>query len=670
VGLAYRPWKLASKVFVDSVADGHMGTDREEIPERFLIRVISYAQKHRRVVAALVYTGISSASLGLAYLVSSDFNSESVLNWSFTQALLVLLLVRLAVNYLFKLGLGRWRYVGIRDFGRLLVATTIGSAIFFFLMNWSLAALSSVPVSIALLEWVFTGYMTGAVWVVYRVVYEFTRVRQGAKQRRVLVVGAGEAAQLLIAQMLRSSAGYLPVGILDDDETKDGTRIHGVKVFGPTRNLEDVCEKLAAEEIVIGIPSATSEELREIMHYSESVELPIKILPGMDEVLDGDPSLSQVRGLQLEDLLGRDPVQLALPELAESIRDQNVLVTGAAGSIGSELARQIAINSPRTLILYDQAETPLYYLELELRDLAPDLRVIPIVASVTDHDAVTQAFETHLPQKVYHAAAYKHVPLMEQNPRSAALTNILGTYIVGSTAARTGAKAFVLVSTDKAVKPTNVMGATKQAAERVVLHLQKQCPNTSFGAVRFGNVLGSSGSVIPLFERQLERGEPLTLTDQDITRYFMTIPEAAQLILKASLLDSFPGHIAMLDMGEPVRILDLARNMLRLSGRPFLLGENVIVTGLRPGEKLHEELSAPDETVSDTEEHRVFLVETSPGFSEIPCPLRVSLDNGDSIGLLNFLATEIFSEVGDRPASLDGLGFDLASSGSITEAEG
>ena len=647
-----------------------MGTDREEIPERFLIRVISYAQKHRRVVAALVYTGISSASLGLAYLVSSDFNSESVLNWSFTQALLVLLLVRLAVNYLFKLGLGRWRYVGIRDFGRLLVATTIGSAIFFFLMNWSLAALSSVPVSIALLEWVFTGYMTGAVWVVYRVVYEFTRVRQGAKQRRVLVVGAGEAAQLLIAQMLRSSAGYLPVGILDDDETKDGTRIHGVKVFGPTRNLEDVCEKLAAEEIVIGIPSATSEELREIMHYSESVELPIKILPGMDEVLDGDPSLSQVRGLQLEDLLGRDPVQLALPELAESIRDQNVLVTGAAGSIGSELARQIAINSPRTLILYDQAETPLYYLELELRDLAPDLRVIPIVASVTDHDAVTQAFETHLPQKVYHAAAYKHVPLMEQNPRSAALTNILGTYIVGSTAARTGAKAFVLVSTDKAVKPTNVMGATKQAAERVVLHLQKQCPNTSFGAVRFGNVLGSSGSVIPLFERQLERGEPLTLTDQDITRYFMTIPEAAQLILKASLLDSFPGHIAMLDMGEPVRILDLARNMLRLSGRPFLLGENVIVTGLRPGEKLHEELSAPDETVSDTEEHRVFLVETSPGFSEIPCPLRVSLDNGDSIGLLNFLATEIFSEVGDRPASLDGLGSSLASLGSMTEAEG
>ena len=334
------------------------------------------------------------------------------------------------------------------------------------------------------------------------------------------------------------------------------------------------------------------------------------------------------------------------------------------------MARQIAINSPRTLILYDQAETPLYYLELELLDLAPDLEIVPVVASLTDQDAVTQIFETYRPQKVYHAAAYKHVPLMEHNPRSAALTNILGTYLVGLAAARTGAEAFVLVSTDKAVRPTNVMGATKQSAERVVLHLQEQYPDTAFGAVRFGNVLGSSGSVIPLFERQLERGEPLTLTDEHITRYFMTIPEAVQLILKASLLDSFPGHVAMLDMGEPVRILDLARNMLRLSGRPFQLGENVIVTGLRPGEKMHEELSAPEETVHATEEDRVFLVETSQGFSDIPYPLRVSLENGDGVGLLDFLATEFFSEEEGRPASLDRLGSNLASLGSMTEAEG
>ena len=647
-----------------------MATYSEETSESFLHRLVSHAQRHRRVVAALVYTGITTGTLGLAYLVHSDFNRESVLNSSFAQTLLVLLLIRLGVNYLFSLGLGRWRYVGIRDFGRLLVATTAGSVSFLVLMNWNFGVLGSVPVSIVLLEWVFTGYMTGGVWVMYRVLYEITRVRQGAKQRRVLVLGAGEAAQMLIAQMLRSSAGYLPVGILDDDPAKNGARIHGVKVFGPTRDLDEICSTLDVEEIIIGIPSATSDELRTIMKYSELVGLPLKILPGIDDVLHGDPSLSQVRGLELEDLLGRDPVRLELPELTENISGQSVLVTGAAGSIGSELARQIAINSPRTLILYDQAETPLYYLELELLDLAPDLEIVPIVASVTDQDALTQVFETYRPQKIYHAAAYKHVPLMEQNPRSAVLTNILGTYLVGLAAARAGAQAFVLVSTDKAVRPSNVMGATKQAAERAVLHLQERYPDTSFGAVRFGNVLGSSGSVIPLFERQLEREEPLTLTDENITRYFMTIPEAVQLILKTSLLDSFPGHVAMLDMGEPVRILDLARNMLRLSGRPFRLGENVIVTGLRPGEKMHEELSAPDETVHATEERRVFLVETSKGFSEMPYPLRVSLENGDAVGLLNFLVTEFFSEGGSRPIALEGLGSNLASLGSITEVEG
>ena len=646
-----------------------MATYSEETPESFLHRVVTHAQRHRRVVAALVYTGITTGALSLAYFVRSDFNSESVLNSSFAQTLLVLLLIRLGVNYLFRLGLGRWRYVGIRDFGRLLAATTAGSVAFFGLMTWSFGALGSVPASVVLLEWVFTGYMTGGVWVVYRVLFEFTRVRQGAEQRRVLVLGAGEAAQLLVAQMLRSSAGYLPVGILDDDGAKKGTRIHGVKVFGPTRNLAEVSSKLRAEEIIIGIPSATADQLREIVKYCEPVDLPLKILPGIDDVLDADPSLSQVRGLELEDLLGRDPVRLEIPELTENISDQNVLVTGAAGSIGSELARQIAISGPRSLILYDQAETPLYYLDLELRGLAPDLEIIPLVASVTDQDAVMQMFEHHRPHRVYHAAAYKHVPLMEQNPRSAALTNILGTYTVALNAARTGAQAFVLVSTDKAVRPANVMGATKQVAERVVLHLQEQYPDTSFGAVRFGNVLGSSGSVIPLFKRQLESGEPLTVTDENITRYFMTIPEAVQLILKASLLDAFPGHVAMLDMGEPVRILDLARNMLRLSGRPFLLGENVIVTGLRPGEKMHEELATPDEIVHTTEERRVFLVETPTDFSKIPYPLRVALENTDSAGLLDFLAKE-FWEMGDQAVALKGLGSNLASSGSIVDGEG
>ena len=632
-------------------------------------RTVELAQRYRRIVAALVYVGITSCSLTLSFLARIDFDLDSMLDLGFGQALALLVLIRLGVNYQFGLGLNRWRYVGTRDFIRLLSATTIGSIIFLGL-SWGLGVLGSIGIPVVLLEWILTGYITGGVWVAYRLLFEFSRVRQGAKQRRVLVLGAGEAAQLLVAQMFRSSAGYLPVGILDDDITKKGTRIHGVEILGKTDDVEALASNLGVEEIVIGIPSATADELRKIVNNCEPIDLPLKILPGMDEVLDGDASLSQLRRVEVEDLLGRDPIRLELPELEEDIKGQTVLVTGAAGSIGSELARQIAINAPRKLILYDQAETPLYYLELELHDLAPDLEIIPVIASVTDPDAVTQVFDGHRPHKVYHAAAYKHVPLMEQNPRSAALTNILGTYLVGLAAARAGAQAFVLVSTDKAVRPSNVMGATKQAAERAVLHLQEQYPDTSFGAVRFGNVLGSSGSVIPLFERQLERGEPLTLTDENITRYFMTIPEAVQLILRAALLDSFPGQVAMLDMGEPVRILDLARNMLRLSGRPFRLGENVIITGLRPGEKMHEELLAPDETVHATEERRVFLVETSKGFSEMPYPLRVSLENRDVVGLLNFLATEFFSEGESRPIALEGLGSNLASLGSITEAEG
>ncbi len=630
-------------------------------------RTVELAQRYRRIVAAVVYVGITSGSLTLSFLARIDFDLDSMLNLGFGQALALLVLIRLGVNYQFGLGLNRWRYVGTRDFIRLLSATTIGSIIFLGL-SWGLGVLGSIGIPVVLLEWVLTGYITGGVWVAYRLLFEFSRVRQGAKQRRVLVLGAGEAAQLLVAQMFRSSAGYLPVGILDDDITKKGTRIHGVEILGKTDDVEALASNLGVEEIVIGIPSATADELRKIVNNCEPTDLPLKILPGMDEVLDGDASLSQLRRVEVEDLLGRDPIRLELPELEEDIKGQTVLVTGAAGSIGSELARQIAINAPRKLILYDQAETPLYYLELELRDLAPDLEIIPVIASVTDPDAVTQVFDGHRPHKVYHAAAYKHVPLMEQNPRSAALTNILGTYLVARGAALAEAQAFVLVSTDKAVRPANVMGATKQLAERVILHLQEQYPDTSFGAVRFGNVLGSSGSVIPLFKRQLENGEPLTLTNQDVTRYFMTIPEAVQLILRAALLDSFPGQVAMLDMGEPIRILDLARNLLRLSGRQFRMGENVIITGLRPGEKMHEELSAPDETVHATEEQRVFLVETPEEFSKIPYGLKVSLENTDSAGLLDFLAIE-FWDAENQPSGPKGLDASPATSGSITEQE-
>jgi FlaA1/EpsC-like NDP-sugar epimerase len=316
-------------------------------------------------------------------------------------------------------------------------------------------------------------------------------------------------------------------------------------------------------------------------------------------VVAGNVTLQQLREVRIEDLLGREPIQLELPELTEDLTGATVLITGAAGSIGSELSRQVALHGPARLVLLDQAESDLFYLDLELRDRHPDVNIVPVVADIVDGARVEQVFSDHLPDRVFHAAAYKHVPMMECNAREAVRNNVVGTWRVGDAAGRFGAGRFVLVSTDKAVNPTNVMGATKRLAELVVLDLQQRYPQTTYGAVRFGNVLGSNGSVLPLFRRQLSEGRALTVTHPDATRYFMTIPEAVQLILQASLLDEFRGHIAMLEMGDPVRIRDLAINLLQLAGVPDPESRLSFI-GLRPGEKLHEELEAPDEETQPT----------------------------------------------------------------------
>jgi FlaA1/EpsC-like NDP-sugar epimerase len=530
--------------------------------------------------------------------------------------------------------------VGNRDFVRLLGAQTTGS-VAFLALTWGLTPLPAVPRSVVLLEWVFSGYGTVAVWVIYRLVHERIRVIRAGPRTRALVIGAGEAGELLVSQMIRSKIGYQPVALIDDNPVKWGTSIHGVPVVGGTSDILDIASRLGVEEIVIGIPSAAVDDLRRIVQACEETGLPLKILPGIDEVLSGAATLSQVRDVRIEDLLGRDPIRLELPELAADLDDRVVLVTGAAGSIGSELVRQIALHKPRQLIVMDQAETPLYYLELEVLSKQPRFELVTIVGSVTNRDTVAGIIEQYRPHRVFHAAAYKHVPLMESNATEAVRTNVLGTFTIAEAAARGGAEAFVLVSTDKAVRPANVMGATKQMAERVVLHLQDLFPTCSFGAVRFGNVLGSSGSVIPIFRKQLERGEPLTVTDEAATRYFMTIPEAVQLILQASLLKDLRGHVAMLDMGEPVRILDLARDLLRLSGQPYRLGKNVVITGLRPGEKVHEELSGPEEVVVRTPLDRVFLVQMTNGFARLPRGLSQALANGDLPSIERYVLADL-----------------------------
>lgn len=580
--------------------------DFEQVHERLTL--------HRRLIAYAVYGLLAAAGYAVAFLLRFDFGLSSAQLTALLLTLPVVAVVRIVFAWLFSLSAGRWRFVGTADLVRLFVTMTAGTGVLLVIRELLPAGLT-MPRSVLVIEWALTSYVTAGVWFAYRIGFE--RLRRSRRlsgdepQKRALIVGAGEAGNMLAREMKRFPTGYQLVGFIDDDATKWGCRIQGTEVLGGADDLGELVVDRDIEEVILAVPSAAPEELRRLVKAVEVTGVPLKILPGIAEVLAGQVGLNQVRELQIEDLLGRKPITLELPELAEDLGGRRVLITGAAGSIGSELARQVARHQPRRLVLLDQAETDLFYLELELREQHPDLDIVPVVGDIVDRAAVERVFDSHLPERVFHAAAYKHVPLMETNAKEAVKNNVMGTRVLADAAGRFGAGRFVLVSTDKAVRPANIMGSTKRLAELVVLDYQDRFPDTSYGAVRFGNVLGSKGSVIPIFKRQLAEGKPLTVTHPDATRYFMTIPEAAQLILQASLLPDLRGRIAMLDMGDPVKITELAFNFLRLSGIPAREGESYEFIGLRPGEKIHEELSAPHEGVTDTEIPKVRLLSTS-----------------------------------------------------------
>lgn len=572
---------------------------------------------HRRLVSVVLYGLITTLAFYLAFLIRFELDWPPQNTSVFLAALPVLLALRLTLAKVLKLSTGRWRFISTQDILRLVAAVSIGS-LFFFIITWELGFPVSVPRSVILLEWILTTYGTAGMWFTYRILFQKARQVEsvnGTPDRRVVVIGAGEAGAMLIREMGRFPTGYRPVGILDDDASKHGLTIHGVQVSGPVARLSSFVREHSVDEIIIAVPSATPDELNSIVGHCERIDQPFKLLPGIAEVLAGDANLNRLRPVQIEDLLGREPIDLELPALSEELEGNCVLVTGAAGSIGSELCQQIALHNPEKLILLDQAETPLVKLDLHLRSIFPRVELIPVVSDVTDESGLKEIFEVHRPDQVFHAAAYKHVPMMELNPSQAVRNNVYGTWVVAKAAGESASAKFVLVSTDKAVQPRSVMGATKRLAEVLVQQAQELYPDTSFAAVRFGNVLGSNGSVIPLFQRQLKASEPLTVTDPEVTRYFMTISEAVQLILQASMLPELRGHVAMLDMGEPVRIVDLARKILRLSGLPARIGQDIIFTGLRPGEKLHEELVAPEETTRDTSLPKVKVIIKEDGWS-------------------------------------------------------
>ena len=587
-----------------------------EIPAKLIRigeRLYTAANSYRRTVAYVLYMAVVVFAYATAFLLRFDFAWRPGYGLVIVLSLLPLLAIRFALTNSFRLSTGRWRFIGARDVLRLAVATTAGSAVF-GLVVWLIPFSPPVPRSIVVMEWVLTTTLTAALWTLYRTGYEQVRHQLSGfngSAKRVLIIGAGEAGNLLAREMLRFPTGYRPIGFVDDDSTKWGMLLRGLEVIGATRDLVAIAKAERAAEIIIAVPSGSPSEMRRIVECCDSTGLPFKVLPGIAEVLAGDVRINQLRGVRIEDLLGREPIQLTLPALASELRGKKVLITGAAGSIGAELARQVALHGPETLVLFDQAETDLFYIEMELREKHPELRLVAVVGDIVDAGAVERVFREQVPDRIYHAAAYKHVPMMECNPREAVRNNVIGTWRIADAAGRHGTEKFVLVSTDKAVRPVSVMGATKRLAELLVLEAQEQHPGTSYAAVRFGNVLGSNGSVIPIFKKQLESGKPLTVTHPDATRYFMTIQEAVQLILQSSLLPEVRGSIAMLEMGEPVRIADLAKNLLYLAGLEHRGGSGIVYTGLRPGERLHEQLVAPDEETRPTAIPKVRLVLTN-----------------------------------------------------------
>lgn len=525
--------------------------------------------------------------------------------WSWLD-LLIVLTVQGGVFAWTGLYKGLWRFASLPDLWNILRASVVGSvgvglALFLY------SRLAGVPRSVLLIYPVVLCVLLGTPRLAYRY-WKDSRVDlfQTTPAKRVLILGAGRAGETLVRD-LRRDTRYEPVGFVDDSAQLVGARVHGVPVLGELKNLGVLAREVAAEMLLIAMPSASTAQMRRVVQECEATSLPFRTVPRLDDVIAGRAQFNELKEVAIEDLLGRETVTLDWTAIRQQISGRRVMVTGGGGSIGSELCRQVARLGAASLTVLETSEFNLYRIELELRTTYPELEIQPILADASDAAAVERAFASARPQAVFHAAAYKHVPLLQGQLREAFRNNVLGTRYVADAADRHGAETFVLISTDKAVNPTSVMGACKRIAEIWCQNLAARS-RTRFITVRFGNVLDSAGSVVPLFREQIRRGGPVTVTHPEISRYFMTIPEACQLILQAAALGK-GGEIFALDMGEPVKIRDLAEQMIRLAGKVPGRDVAIVFTGLRPGEKLFEELFHPLENYSATTHAKIFLAQ-------------------------------------------------------------
>ncbi len=469
--------------------------------------------------------------------------------------------------------------------------------------------ISCITIQGCVVIWLFNNVISSGVVFAYRVVTSFKRaisVKRNGEGKRVLIVGAGSAGAAITREILNSNKiHYHVVGFADDDPMKQSSNLFGKKVLGFTKDIPRIAKENNIELIIIAIPSAEGDVIKRISSICVDCKCEVKVLPGIYQLINGQVSVKRLRDVDIHDLLGRDPVSTNLSEIMGYIKNQVVLITGGGGSIGSELCRQIARHSPKQLIILDIYENNAYEIEQELKRELTDLNLVTLIASVRDSVRMDDIFKTYKPDIVFHAAAHKHVPLMEASPNEAVKNNIIGTYKVVKCADKYGVKTFVQISTDKAVNPTNIMGATKRVCEMIIQHFAK-ISKTKFVAVRFGNVLGSNGSVIPLFKKQIEAGGPVTVTHKDIIRYFMTIPEAVSLVLQAGAYAQ-GGEIFVLDMGEQVKIYDLAVNLIRLSGYEPNKDIKIEIVGLRPGEKLYEERLMEEEGLTRTANDKISI---------------------------------------------------------------
>lgn len=565
-----------------------------------LDRALARVRPHREPLSLLADATVVAVCWNVTYLFRLGFERWISARPGYDAMVMAgVIAAYLAAFVAFKVPQSMWRFSGFGEVKRLTLACAIaGVASAAVVIGLGLV---KVPRAVLALHPVVTLMGVCVVRIAYRMLYEHmrSRIARGAEggPRRALVLGAGAAARLLLAGI--SEQGWAVVGLFDDDPAKRGARIGGAPVLGPIEAVRDASLRGGATHVVVALPSASPAQRRRALELAAATGLPVLTVPTVDELRTGKSRIERLRDIEPEDLLGREPVQLDEAGIGEILTGRTVMITGAGGSIGSELCRQVARYAPARLVLYELSEFNLYTIEQELSESFPAIELVRLVGDVKDLEHLRRTLAQWPPQVVFHAAAYKHVPLMEEHNAWAALrNNTLGTYHAALAAAEAGVERFVLISTDKAVNPTNVMGATKRAAEMVISALAQQHPGTRFMAVRFGNVLGSSGSVIPKFKEQIAKGGPVTVTHPDIIRYFMTIPEAARLVLQAAAIGE-SGQVLVLDMGEPVRIVDLARDLIRMAGHTT---DEIRIefTGLRAGEKLYEELLASEDRTMPT----------------------------------------------------------------------